>query len=590
MIGTSIKSKRRDATPRASRKGTIYLVVLMSSLIVATIGMATLQVLRLQGKAAADGNDLIEARLYARTAIEIGMLKIQNESDWRRRWATGLWIDRQTIENGSFSISVDDPIDHNVQIGNNHPILMTGIGMKGNATYRITVRLETGLPENSALGASLVSGGYTFVSSATLTSDQTICANENCYAWSGATVNADVEAPIIWGSTYSKAKNTTAPARDLPDPSTVLNHYIEQGTAIAITSIPQWTQPEMLINPSFETDTSGWSAFGSCTLQRSLTRARQGSASLLVRNRANSSAVAVQDLTSENLALLLNGHQFTLTIPVYCGNTCTARAQLKVTDSTGETQTFQGPSVNVSNNSWVNVEGDLTPTWTGTLVKATIGVSISTQNDYYIDGVSLIDTTYPRNDYVIDRKLISPAANPFGGLVNTQGIYVISCNGQDLVIADSRIVGTLVLLNPGANTAIQRSVSWEPAIVNYPALLTNGSVQVEFQTTGLSESSQNLNFNPPGTPYPYFGGASNVEASDAYPSKIAGIFYSAGDIAFSETPTMSGVVIANGVIVVNADSLTLQYGSSYLNNPPPGFDLGLTRVKPVPGTWTRTVE
>src|SRR5436305_1455951 len=116
----------RSGTGRRPRRGTIYLLVLISSLIVATIGLASLQLLRVQGRAASDSNDFMEARLYARAALEIGMLKVRNDPNWRTNLGNGAWVTNQAIGNGAFSLSAVDPINNDVTSANNHPVVLTG--------------------------------------------------------------------------------------------------------------------------------------------------------------------------------------------------------------------------------------------------------------------------------------------------------------------------------------------------------------------------------------------------------------------------------------------------------------------------------
>ena len=126
---------------------------------------------------------------------------------------------------------------------------------------------------------------------------------------------------------------------------------------------------------------------------------------------------------------------------------------------------------------------------TGTLTQVTVSVVMSGKNNYYIDKASLIDSTYDNSTYVIDRQLISPTVNPYGA-TNTQGIYIIQCGGKDLVLGRSRIVGTLVFVDPSNKTAIQDSVIWEPAVYNYPALLVSSRhvMNINMDNAGLSES------------------------------------------------------------------------------------------------------
>ena len=239
--------------------------------------------------------------------------------------------------------------------------------------------------------------------------------------------------------------------------------------------------------------------------------------------------------------------------------------------------------------TWVDLKDDITPTWTGTLTKATVSIWISFKNDYYMDKVSLIDITYPKRRLCDRRRLISPTVNPFGA-TNAQGIYIINCDGKDVIVGRSRIVGTLVFVNPGGNTAIQDSVVWEAAVYNFPALLTNDKLTIKMSSAGLSEAGLGFNFNPAGTPYPFIGGTTNATTTDSYPSRITGLIYSTKDLEFSNTPNITGVVIANEKIDVKATSLNLSYGNTYLNDPPPGFDVGTITMKVVPGTWQRTVD
>lgn len=576
--------------PKHRRTGTIYALVLISSSIVATIGLASLQLLRLQGQRATGGNDLIEARIYARAALEVGMLKVRNDPKWRKTLGNGAWVSNQSIGNGTYSISAVDPIDNDVTNGANHPLILTGTGAKGASSFSTSVRLEVALPTGSCLESSMVSGSNTTISGATLTSDQTVNANATFTGSSGATINANVQAWSVKGSTYTKTKTAKSAAKALPDPSTVFSYYLTNGTEIPYTSLPQWTQPEMITNPWFETDTSGWYTVGSCTLQRSASQARQGSYSLLVSGRSTTTAVAAQDLTPASLALLCNGHQYDFTLPILSTGNCNAQLKLTITDSTGTTQSFSSSSDFLFSYFWYDLNVTLTPTWTGTVTKATVSVTLDTRSSYYMDNVTLTDVTYPYNSYVIDRKLLSPTVNPFGGTVNSQGIYVINCNSKDVIIADSRIVGTLVLTSPGSNSVIEGSISWEPAIVNYPALLVDDSIAINFNSVGLSEATMLVNLNPSGTPFPFLGGTSNNVSTDSYPSKINGIVYCANDLTFNGAPTISGVVVAADKIRVNATSLNLQYINSYLTNIPPGFDLGLTTLKPIPGTWKRSVN
>lgn len=575
-----------------TRRGTIYLLVLFSSLIVATISLSSLQLMRLQGRDVSSSADFTTAQSCARAAIEIGMLKIRNDPYWRTRLGNGNWITSQTIGSGTCSLSAADPIDNDIRNGDNHPVVLTGIGMKGEARFQISMRMEVGPRVGSCLEVAMASGTDIRIDGNTLTCNQSICANDKVVATGGSTVNANVEAfGTISGGTYAQATQPGAAKKNMPDRQQVLDYYIAQGTSIPYSVLPKWINTEIIQNTSFETNTANWDPMTSCVLQQSSTQSVDGSGSLLVTSRSTSDDVAAQDIPVQQIR---SGRTYQLSLHVSHTSVGTAKGIL-ILESTGEgVQTFTTPSfssgtANMGLYPWIDLNGKITPTWTGTLTRSRIAIWISTKNSYYMDKVSLIDVTYPANQYVIDSQLISPTLNPYG-TTNTKGIYVINCGGKDVVIGNSRIVGTLVFIDPGKESAIQGSVCWEAAVYNFPALLTNKEFSIRTATTGLSEVNSGQNLNPSGTPYPFDGGNANQTSNDSYPSKITGIIYSADKLNLSGSPNIKGVVVADSEIRVAATSVALNYGNIYLNDPPPGFNGGTITMKVVAGTWRRTVD
>ncbi|UCG33121.1 MAG: hypothetical protein JSU68_00530 [Phycisphaerales bacterium] len=195
--------------------------------------------------------------------------------------------------------------------------------------------------------------------------------------------------------------------------------------------------------------------------------------------------------------------------------------------------------------------------------------------------------------------LLSPATAPYGsGETNAEGIYVIDCQSRDVQIRDSRIVGTLVLLNAGTGSAIYNSVNWEPAVANYPALLVSGSMDLAYTKAALAENGS-YNYNPPGTPYE---GVADMDTGDTYPSVIKGLVYASGDILTDKSPipidyslaqmhpTVDGaLIVGNTLTLANEANLDVAFRSVYLNDPPPGFSIS-TYLRISPGTWRQVVD
>jgi hypothetical protein len=218
------------------------------------------------------------------------------------------------------------------------------------------------------------------------------------------------------------------------------------------------------------------------------------------------------------------------------------------------------------------------------------------------DPYTSIGTTIPFNSLPLyggsGRKIelcvLSPGNNPFGGGTNASGVYVIDCQNQTLIIRNCRIVGTLVILNPGGNSGLTPSngdaISWVPAVSNYPCLLVKGNMIFEIgSAANLSELSLVTNFNPPSTPYPYPGGSSDIDLFDTYPNQIAGLVYISGNVTGWGSGNFASnvdMLLVGGNCDLDKSPWTFLYHPSYLVNPPPGFT-GSGIMYPVAGTWKR---
>lgn len=240
-----------------------------------------------------------------------------------------------------------------------------------------------------------------------------------------------------------------------------------------------------------------------------------------------------------------------------------------------------------------NVEASVSVIGTGFYGTTTSGVSArklpgSTVFDSYVAaGTAISISALPVVSFkpTLQKVVLSPASNPYGA-TNANGIYVIDCQGQSLIITNCRIAGTLVLLNPGLSTAVTGSVRWVPAVTNYPCLLVNGSIALQMSSSNLSEGTLSTNFNPPGTPYVYPSGSTDSDTSDSYPSSIAGLVYVSGNVTTSNAPTVS-VLVIKGTLSVGG-TLTLSYDSTPYTTPPPGFYT--VTMTPSQGSWKRIVD
>ncbi len=209
--------------------------------------------------------------------------------------------------------------------------------------------------------------------------------------------------------------------------------------------------------------------------------------------------------------------------------------------------------------------------------------------EYYLANGTWIDlssvSAYGGQSPLIERVTFSPATNPYGGATNPEGIYIIDCAGQGLTLRNCRVLGSLVLLNSTLATFVDGNVFWSPAVVNYPALLVDGDIDLRYSDGVLSEAALATNFNAPGAPHE---GVEDTDTDDSYPSVIRGLVYVSGSLRYPfQAPNshVDGSLVCNSLFAYS--DATIEYRSTFLDSPPPGFAFG-NPMRITPGTWHRT--
>ena len=190
----------------------------------------------------------------------------------------------------------------------------------------------------------------------------------------------------------------------------------------------------------------------------------------------------------------------------------------------------------------------------------------------------------------IDRRVLAPGLNPWGA-TNPAGVYVIRSSG-DVMIRNSRIHGTLVIICPGRKVVVDSEVLLHPASPAYPALLVDGNLELQF-TGGdglLSEAAESLNFNPTSAPY---NGMSDGDAADVYPSEIRGLVHATGTVLIGQTIRVVGAVIANSTAAF--DAIDINANAELLHEPslvttPPLWYTQKVRMVPIKGSLRQVVE
>src|SRR5262245_12152024 len=144
---------------RACRRGGIYIVVLGVSLIVAMLGLAALMGQRIQNRMLSSSSDVRQAQLNAHTAVELALLTMKTDANWRTSQTNGTWFTDRSTGAGTGSPLGTDPGDANLANDATQPVAIRGIGYAGKAEQRFDVSADPRRPPADVLRTSATAGG-----------------------------------------------------------------------------------------------------------------------------------------------------------------------------------------------------------------------------------------------------------------------------------------------------------------------------------------------------------------------------------------------------------------------------------------------
>jgi len=397
------------------------------------IGLSSLMVVRIERRSAGQSADFSEAQGYAHSAIEMGMLMLRNDYDWRTTVSPGVWAARKPIGRGYYSLNAIDPSDNNFGNNASDHVVFIGTGEVNEARYKLSVELEPyGLPGMDFLASAVHTSTHARVDGM-VTVDAPISSNGTIGIEIGAVVRGDVEAVgdiFLNGALVGTATEGISP-KEVPTEA-VIDYYIAQAVAIDISSIPK----------------------------------KSG---------------------------------------------C----------------------------------------------------------------------------HEVARVVISPASNPFGAATHPQGLYLIDCKNEKICIRDSRIQGSLVLLDPGSGSEVGGAIQWAPFDPLLPALLVRGPFGFAWSGPLLEAGLPPVNFNPPGSPS---GGAADVDVLDVYPGSMRGLIMISGDLLVETADDVTGVILCLGRELHVKSTLVVHHDPALIAAPPPGFERAYRAMTPIAGSWKQVVD
>lgn len=129
------------------RRGVVYVAVLTTSALVATIGLGALLLARIETRRASELDDAQNAHWLAYSAVELGLALIRERPDWRDSFGTGTWINQKKLGDGELWLEVSSTPSLSPGAFSDDYVLR-GKGVCGSAVRYV----ELTLPEGTRMG------------------------------------------------------------------------------------------------------------------------------------------------------------------------------------------------------------------------------------------------------------------------------------------------------------------------------------------------------------------------------------------------------------------------------------------------------
>ena len=134
------RTNRRPGRPH--NRGSVYILILGVSVLVMVIGVSGLIASRLTHRIARNQAETPAARVFAVSAIDRGLLIIQESgAGWRAALVAGA-PNEATLDGGTHTLQVTDPIDGDVTNNDSDPVILNGIGVVGQSKQMMRVTLS----------------------------------------------------------------------------------------------------------------------------------------------------------------------------------------------------------------------------------------------------------------------------------------------------------------------------------------------------------------------------------------------------------------------------------------------------------------
>ncbi|MBX3367374.1 MAG: hypothetical protein KF912_08685 [Phycisphaeraceae bacterium] len=230
------------------RRATAYLLVLVAVLVTVSIGVTGTMVHKVRRDRLSRAWEIERAHQIAQAGMELSVAYLQSDQSWRTLRGLGVWMNNAPLLDGTVTVTASDP-DGSATDDPEDDITLTSEGRFGKARQVITATF-TPIPVAMDSLSYSASAGDAIGFNGTLNATEAVAANGAATALL-ANVFARVYAgSTISGLTYRRAIYPNSGTRQHPNPATVFDWYVANGTTISFASLPSGILERVVLAPN----------------------------------------------------------------------------------------------------------------------------------------------------------------------------------------------------------------------------------------------------------------------------------------------------------------------------------------------------
>lgn len=562
----------------------MYLHVMLLAVVLSVTAMASVARLAGQRAIAALVPSVNTTTLDAQAAMSIAMMRYSSGAVTPA--TDGTLLSNQSLGSSStasnYSAWLRDPADDQLNDHLYDDLQIVAVARDATTTAARTARISRTRAATSGLHKSAVAGGaLTIFPGAKLSGSRPHRVYGNLDV-SGGSISGPVELKgILSGANFDQTPQTFS-TNEAVLPTGWLDAYRSQSQTIVATSLPLFSTPALFESEGFERDKEHWDRTGSDTSITHVTSpTRSGSRSIKVQFDSDNYRPSIYRKVSD-AKFVKSHHQARATLWIYPSKELDFQVQIEIdAHNVGTVVSPPQTYAKVPASRWTSLiynyrfpDGlDVTE------CRLRLTLLKQTDCDIHADDFSFVDITFPHNSRIIENEVITPMLNNYN-TASGKPVTRIDCGGQTVALGNSRIVGTLLLDNPGANSGVYHTCRLTAIEPGWPAIISSSDLWLQDSYTLaadptprlLSEPDLDVNLNPDKAWDDYPNGIKDGDKEDTYACGIRGGVIAAGNCRLFGCHTITGYLMAGGNLSVESGWCTIQPGTELLRTSVLGFD------------------